>query len=60
MRKKHKEACGNLNYFEHSLLFISAVTGCVSIFAFASLVGIPIGITSSALGLKHVCNNYRN
>ena len=30
----------------------STITGCVSISAFASLVGIPIGITSSALGLK--------
>ena len=31
---------------------ISTVTGCVSISAFASLVGIPVGITSSAVGLK--------
>ena len=36
MSKKHKKTCRNLNYFEH----------------FASLVGIPIGITSSAVGLK--------
>ena len=28
------------------------VTGCISISAFASLLGIPIGITSSAIGLK--------
>ena len=28
------------------------VTGCVSIFVFASLAGIPIGIVSSAVGLK--------
>ena len=27
-------------------------TGCISICAFASLIGIPIGITSSAIGLK--------
>ena len=27
-------------------------TGCISISAFASLLGIPIGITSSAIGLK--------
>ena len=27
-------------------------TGCVSISAFASLIGIPIGITSSAIGPK--------
>ena len=30
----------------------SAITGCVSISDFTSLVGIPIGITSSAIGLK--------
>ena len=41
-----------LNYIEHSLILISAITGCVSISAFASLVGIPLGITSSAIGLK--------
>ena len=31
---------------------ISTITGCVSISAFAALVGISIGITSSATGLK--------
>ena len=28
------------------------MTCCVSIFAFASLVCVPVGITSSAVGLK--------
>ena len=32
--------------------FSSAVTGCISISAFAFLLGIPIGITSSAIGLR--------
>ena len=41
-----------MNYIAHLLIVISAITGCVSISAFASLVGIPIGITSSAIGLK--------
>ena len=41
-----------MNYIEHLLILISAVTGSVSISAFASLVGIPIGITTSAVGLK--------
>ena len=36
----------------HLLIVISTITGCVFISAFASLVGIPIGITSSAIGLK--------
>ena len=52
MREKHKNMLRCLNYFEHFLIFISAVSGCVSIFAFASLVGIPVGITSSEAGLK--------
>ena len=54
MSKKHKKTCRTLNYLENffSLLFISAVTGCVSISAFASLVGIPAGITSSAATIK--------
>ena len=33
-------------------IVISTITGCVSISAFAYLVGFPIGITSSAIGLK--------
>ena len=44
--------CTTLNYIEHFLILVSAVTGCVSISAFPSLVGIPIVITSSAVGLK--------
>ena len=50
MSQKHKKVCRVLSYIE--LYLISAVTGCVSISVFASLVGIRIGITSSAVGLK--------
>ena len=49
MSKKHKNVCRVLNYIDHSLAVISSITGCVSISAFASLVGIPIGIASSAI-----------
>ena len=52
MSKKHKKVCRVLNYIDHSLIAISTITGCVSISAFASLVGIPIVITSSTIGLK--------
>ena len=52
MSKKHNKACRVLNYIDHSLIVISTITSFVSISAFASLVGIPIGITSSAIGLK--------
>ena len=64
MSKKHRKMYRTLNYFEHSLLFMSAVTGCVLMSAFVSLVGAPIEITSSAIELK-ICaitfaNDYSN
>ena len=52
MSKKHKKVSTTLNYIEHFLFLDSTITGCISISSFASLVGIPIGITSSAIGLK--------
>ena len=54
MRKEHKKVCTTLNYTDHFLILASSITGCISISAFASLIGIPIGIKSSAIGLK-VC-----
>ena len=50
--KKHKKVCITLNYIEHFLILGSTITGCVSISSFVSLIGIPIGITSSATELK--------
>ena len=41
-----------LHYIQNLLILVSAVTGCVSISAFGSLVGIPIDITSSAVRIK--------
>ena len=52
MSKKHKRVCRTLNYIEHFIILASAITGCISITAFASFIGIPIGITNSAVGLK--------
>ena len=52
MIKNHKKVCTTLNYIERSLILASTNTGCVSISAFASLIGISIRITSSAIGLK--------
>ena len=54
MSKKYKKFCRVLNYIDHSLIVISTITGYVSISAFASLIGIPIGITSYTIGLKYV------
>ena len=52
MSKNYKNFYRFLNYTEYLFLLISTVTGCVSISAFSTFVGIPIGITSSAIGLK--------
>ena len=52
MSKKHKKVCTTLNYIEHFLILASTITECVCIYAFVSLICIPIGITSSAIGLK--------
>ena len=51
MSKKHKKVYRVLNYIQHLLILICTVTGCISISAFASLVGIPIVITSFAIVL---------
>ena len=52
MNKKHEKICTTLNYIEHLLILAFMFTGYILISAFASLIGIPIGITSSAVGLK--------
>ena len=52
MSRKNKKVCSTLKYIEHVLILTSTRTGCISISAFSSLIGIPIWITSSAIGLK--------
>ena len=54
MSEEHKKMFRALNYFEHFLVSVSVVSGCVSTSAFASLFGVPVGITISAIGIK-VC-----
>ena len=39
-------------HVDHLLVLVSTVTGCVSISAFASLICVPVGIRSSAIGTK--------
>ena len=46
MSKNHKKVGRVLNN-KHSLIAISTISGCISISAFASLVGIHIQIASS-------------
>ena len=52
MRRKHKEVCTTLNVLGYFLNLTPKVTGCISISAFASLLGIFIGITSSGKRFK--------
>ena len=52
MSRKHKKVCTALNYVEHFHILACTINWCISISAFASLFGIPIGITTFAVGLK--------
>ena len=48
--KKHKKVCSELLWTFS--FFVSTISGCVLISAFASLVDVPVGIVSSVVGLK--------
>ena len=52
MSRKHKMVYTALIYTEHFLILDSTITGFISISVFASLLGIPIGITSSTIRSK--------
>ena len=52
INKKHKNVCRVLNYIDHLLIVTSTINGFISISAFVSLVGIPLGITNSAIELN--------
>ena len=60
MSKMHNKVCTTFNYIEHFLILVSTITGCNSIPASSDLVGMPIGIKSSATGLKTYVNSCRN
>ena len=49
MSRNDKKVCTTLNCIGHVLIIASTTTECVSISAFASLICIPIGITSSSI-----------
>ena len=50
--KKYEKICQLLRYIEHLFILASAVTGCVSISAFLSLVSFSAVVASSAVGIK--------
>ena len=42
--EKYQNACKYLNYVQNLLIQSLTITACISIFAFASLVYVPVGI----------------
>ena len=52
MSRKYEKVFTTLNDIEYVLNVASTITGCISISAFASLLGISIWIKSSVIGLK--------
>ena len=50
--EKHKKTSKYLHYVEHLFILASTSTNCVSVSAFTSLVCVPIGTASSAVGIK--------
>ena len=54
MNGKYKKTCKYLNYVENLLILALAITGCLSISAFTSLVCVLVCITSSAVRIKTV------
>ena len=52
MSRNLKKVCITLNYIEYFHILVSTITGCITISDFAPLIGVPIGIASSAIGLK--------
>ena len=51
MSKKYKKVRATLNYIEQFLILTSTIAGSISISPFDSVIGIPIVITYSAIGL---------
>ena len=50
MKRTHNKVCATLSYIEDFLILVSTITGFISISAFAPLIGIPLLITSFAIG----------
>ena len=51
MRKNLNNYIPSFEYFDKSLIFLSVVTGSISIASFATAIGAPIGIMSASCSL---------
>ena len=54
MSENYNKECNYLNYDEHLIFLASIVTGWALVFAFASLVSVPVGIASTAVESSEV------
>ena len=51
MSKKLSKNIAFFDYFDKSLIVLSATSGSISIISFATVIGTPIGIASASLSL---------
>ena len=51
MSEKHKKTCKYLKFVEHQPILASTIFSSLSISAFASLVCVLVGVTSSVVGI---------
>ena len=51
MRKRLSKCVASFTYFDKSLIVLSVTSGVISIASFATVIGIPAGITSASLSL---------
>ena len=51
MSKRLSKYIGSFDYFDKSLIVLSATSGSISIASFATVTGTPIGIASASLSL---------
>ena len=51
MSKRLSKYISSFDYFDKSLIFLSAISGSISIASFATVIGAPIGIATASLSL---------
>ena len=51
MSKRLSKYIASFDYFDKSLIFLSATSGSISIASFATVIGTPIGIATASLRL---------
>ena len=52
MSKRLSKCIASFDYFDKSLIVLSATSGRISIDSFATVIGIPTGIASASLSLQ--------